>query len=222
MTMKACPSCGSALEYEHSPAELESATCGTCERQFTLVTPGSGPATLVSESTEEEAETAAGPAMACSECGGSMQLDLSRAGQILATCDSCEHRVTFLASDGKRPWTPRAGREERGPPRDRDSAAGPSRPCRKCGGALQFSRDEEGNTVGECESCGNRFTLPPREDRGGPPRSYGRGRSDAGGGYRGRPSGPPRSYGRGRPSRYSDRDGGDAPDNRRRRRTRDE
>ncbi|MCI4363658.1 MAG: hypothetical protein L3K13_05065 [Thermoplasmata archaeon] len=205
--MKACPSCGSTLEYEHSPAELETATCATCERQFTLVTPGTGPATLVSESTEEPA---AGPGLVgpeCEECGEPMQVEFKGSSRVSLTCEECSRTVTLLPSEGPAAPAPRFERIERregsrGPPR-----ASVSRPCRQCGAPLRFSTDDDGNTVGECEACGNRFTLPPRENGGRGGGSFRKGgfrpRPDGGGGGYGRRAG---TYDRRGPPRRSDRD----------------
>jgi hypothetical protein len=201
-SMKACPSCGSTLEYERSPAELESATCTTCARQFTLVTPGSGPATLISESTEEEA-AAAGPAGPdCEECGEPMQVEFKGTSKVSLTCEDCAKTITLAETDGTAASAPpprfeRIERREgaRGPPRSSNS-----RPCRQCGAPLRFSTDDDGNTVGECESCGNRFTLPPREDGG-----RGGGGSFRKGGYRPRPEGGGGGYGGRRPGGYERR-----------------
>ena len=99
-----------------------------------------------------------------------------------------------------------------------------SRPCRQCGAPLRFTTNEEGLLVGECEACGNRFTLPPRTEGGR--REGGFGRDDRG--SRGRRFGPPsgrskggRSYApRGRSFRRYDSD--EAPRDRDRRRRRRE
>ncbi|MCI4346361.1 MAG: hypothetical protein L3K07_06365, partial [Thermoplasmata archaeon] len=171
-SMKACPSCGTTLEYERSPAELETATCATCERQFTLVTPGAGPATLVSESTEEPAAAPGVVGPECEECGEPMQVEFKGASKVSLTCEDCARTVTLVPSDGVAAAPPRFERIERSerPERREEGRGAPrataSRPCRQCGAPLRFSTDDDGNTVGECESCGNRFTLPPREGGG--------------------------------------------------------
>jgi DNA-directed RNA polymerase subunit M/transcription elongation factor TFIIS len=222
MSLKSCPSCGSALEYERVPAELESAHCATCDRQYTLVTPGAGPATIVSESDAEEAETAAEtPALACPECGGPMELEISGGDRIVATCSACDHSGEYVL---RQPGS-EVQRETRPRDRERSDRGSPTRPCRKCGGPLSFSQDEDGNTVGECASCGNRFTLPPRSEFGGrggggrgPSRGYGRD-SRGGGGRRFPPRGEGPSWDRPR-RRFDNRERDDDSERPRRRRPR--
>ena len=49
-------------------------------------------------------------------------------------------------------------------------SAGPrARPCRECGAPLRFSTGPDGAISGECDACGNKFTLPPKREgfRGG-------------------------------------------------------
>lgn len=215
MALKSCPSCGSTLEYEKVPAELESAHCATCDRQFTLVTPGSGPATIVSESDSEEETPAGAVGLSCTECGEPMELEISGGDRIQAVCTSCEHTAEFVLRGTEPPARPEFRPQARGRP----ERGGMVRPCRKCGGPLSFSQDEDGNTVGECGSCGNRFTMPPRTDsggRGGPPR----GRSFRGGdggrrGYSGGDRGGSWRPSRGRFGRDRDSDDDDRPRRRR-------
>ncbi len=164
----------------------------------------------------------------CEECGAPVAFRAGRNGTVLAVCTDCESTVVYRPEGAER------SREERPrfTPRDRAPASaegGPrSRPCRKCGAPLRFTTGDDGVLVGECDSCGNRFTLPPREGPGARPRYGGRpsfqGRRDYRGGggsrppFRGRPGGTRRAY----PDRNR-RDRSEDDDERpRRRRPRDE
>ena len=196
-----CPLCGSEAEYAETAGPVALGRCAGCGGVFTVITGLSG--TLAPGATPEPNGDSA----------------------------------TVAAPDGDRPEPMRARRpdgprwtnrdDSRGPPRD----APRSRPCRECGGQLTFSTGPDGAIVGECASCGNRFSLPPRRDgdRGG----YG------GGGYGGRsysgrrpgfrPGGggrPPwgrSGGGGGRPFNRRPRSDGDEGDRRpRRRRPRDD
>jgi len=178
----------------------------------------------------------------CEECGSLLAFREGKNGSLDAVCADCGTTTVYVPQRAPgRPEMvfepPERGRErpERGRERPErfDGGAPRGRPCRKCGAPLRFSTGDDGNLVGECDSCGNRFTLPPRADGGGgggggwgsrgAPR-YGRRefRPSAGG----RPPYRGRSGDRtGRPFRPSDRRGpprGDDEDRPRKRRRREE
>lgn len=196
---------------EPTPAELLAGHCESCGKDFTLVqarlTPAEGPA---GEAAAPAKETAEGPA--CPECGQALEIRFGRPGTLVASCGDCGTRATYsLARPGRGPPGPREefrGREPRGRFDREGSDVPPSRPCRECGGELRFTKNEDGTVTGECASCGNKFTLPPRRtdrrgsDRGGRP--Y-RPRPPGGSRYdRGRSGGDrPRRFGNRRPS-YGD------------------
>ncbi len=226
-----CPACGAEMEYSERAVTLRTGTCPSCAKAFAFVEG----ATLADHLPPPDERTGATPVGApievaedspeCDECGTLLAFRTGRKGAILAVCSECETTTVYRAASEAAP----EGRDRAVSSRDFGGPGAPrSRPCRKCGAPLRFSTTEDGLLVGECDSCGNRFTLPPRggSDR---PRSYpGRppyGRS----GYR---SGDRRgSYYRGsgrsggRPYRESERRGppsGDDDTRRRRRRPREE
>jgi hypothetical protein len=223
-----CPDCGSEVEYTDREVRLRTGTCGACGHEFTFVAGtaialGATPPTGGTSAGEDAAPVPGGPE--CADCGTPLAFRARSDGSLEAACEECETTTLFV---------PSAGREERRPPRgrpardDRDSGMGPrSRPCRQCGAPLRFSTNDEGSLVGECDSCGNKFVLPPRDFRGGG-RSDDRRSGRPGGGRYGPPRGRP-SYGRGsggynrRPKSYGrDRRGSDDEDgDQRRRRRRD-
>jgi hypothetical protein len=107
------------------------------------------------------------------------------------------------------------GRPPRGPERPRFGGGGEersfrpnARPCRQCGGPLDFDTNEDGSVTGRCRSCGNTFTMRPREEQR--PRSF-----DRRPGWGGRPGGPRYSSGPRRP--YQGNRDDDRPRRRRRR-----
>lgn len=235
-----CPACGSSAEYTTETVEVLRGSCAACGGAFSIVkTPASGAVVPivapegagVGAIVEETEEESSGPALACPACGSSMDVEVASPTVLEATCGSCGEELRFVASTGREEAPerrgPRRGRMEREPaPRD---GTMPARPCRNCGGPLSFTTQEDGGVLGECASCGNRFSLPPRRDRDGG-RSFGRG----GPGGRGPPSrgrfdrrgGPPRGGDRPRGPggfrRYerrprSDDDDDDRRDRRRRR-----
>lgn len=219
------------MEYSERAVTLRTGTCPTCAKEFAFVE-GS---TLSEHLPPPDERTVATPVGApievaadspeCDECGSVLSFRAGRKGAILAVCSECETTTVYRAASET---VPEEGDRTR-PRREFGGPEGPrSRPCRKCGAPLRFSTTDDGLLVGECDSCGNRFTLPPRggSDR---PRSYpGRpayGRS----GYRSgdRRGSSYRSSGRpgGRPYRGSDRRGPPSDDDdarRRRRRPREE
>jgi ssDNA-binding Zn-finger/Zn-ribbon topoisomerase 1 len=223
------------MEFEQREVRLRSGTCPSCSKEFAFLegstvstrlgSPPEGAPSTGDESAEEEKEEALASGLECEECGSPLALETGARGSIVVSCPECETSTTFVPQGQERP-PPRGRPEFRGS----DTEAPRARPCRKCGSPLRFSTGEDGVVVGECDSCGNRFTLPPRGERSGGGRGYGGGRrydrrgfrpgggggrySDRGGDRRNRPYRP-----RGGPGRDSAED----PDRRdRRRRRRDE
>ncbi len=233
----ACPDCGVDVEYTPRPVRLLSGTCPGCGKTSLLIAGAdtsverlpSGPAVPEESPTEElPPEAGAADSPTCALCGGQLAFNVPSETEVVVECSGCHERSTYILRQGfgERPSPPRPsrGRPETGRGRfaDRPNA----RPCRECGGPLTFSTNDDGLVTGECGSCGNRFTLPPRR---GPPgrndRSFGRGQGGyAPGGYRpkrwsdsSRPRGRPSRgrFGRGRPPRTDEDD--DASERRRRR-----
>jgi DNA-directed RNA polymerase subunit M/transcription elongation factor TFIIS len=163
------------------------------------------------------AERARGYTRGCRTCGAALTFEENEEGQVIGTCSQCSSRFTFQLG---RPAPPRReGGWERPRPRARPGwgreEEAPRRGCRECGAPLRFTPNEDGSVTGTCTSCGNQFTLPPRESRGGGGGGRGGyggggggyGRRDGGGGRPGggyrprsnfRDSGPNRGYGGGR------------------------
>ncbi len=224
-----CPDCGEAIELTDREVRLRTGTCGACHHEFTLVAGAALPipegaavgGVIPSAAAPEPPE--GGPE--CADCGGPLLFRARSDGSLEARCDECETTAIYVVRGA--PSEERTERRPRAPSFDRDAGGGlpRGRPCRQCGAPLRFTTNDEGSLVGECDACGNRFTLPPRSDSPrGPPRYGGGGRPG------GRRFGPPRgrpSYGgspRGGPRRYGrDREGSDeGSDQRRRRRRSDE
>jgi len=225
------------MEFEQREVRLRTGTCPSCAKEFAFVEgttvssrlaspPAGSPSTLEGGATMTEGAEG-GPE--CDVCGSPLAFREGKAGSLEVVCGDCETTTVFVPQ--KAPPRLERVREERPERSERpqrfDSEGPRGRPCRKCGATLRFSTGEDGNLVGECESCGNRFTLPPRDDsgrgdRGGP--RYGRREFRPSSG--GRPPYQRRgSYGGGRPFRASDRRGpprSDEDDSRRKRRRRDE
>jgi len=170
---KSCPECGSAMDFEEHKVVLRTGVCPSCSKEFAFVEGstvstrlGSAPAAPAAgePSPEEEEEEAAvvtgGPE--CEECGSPLTIGPGPHGSLEVSCPECETSTIFVPKGEERP-------KERGPERGRrfESEAPRGRPCRKCGAPLRFSTGEDGLLVGECDACGNRFTLPPRSDRAG-------------------------------------------------------
>lgn len=237
-----CPDCGTEVGFEERTARVRQGTCPGCGHRLTLLsdaeapTDGGTPPTSSRSPGSEGGDGPEGPGAggpkegpACEQCGTSLELSTAE-GSIEAHCRSCGTTLTYVLapapSEEDRPSFRPRGR----PPRDEGGPGAPrrGRPCRECGGPLTFSTDRDGNVTGECASCGNRFTLPPRREGPG-------GRRFGAGGFRpGRGSyGPSREGGRwgrqgprARPSRYrgrppdrarTDEDDDDARPRRRRR-----
>lgn len=203
-----CPDCGASMELEQREVRLRTGVCPSCSKEFAFVegtTVASRLATPPSNAAEEGEGTTAvvaegGPE--CEECGSPLQFREGHHGAIEAVCAECETTTVFV----RKPEGRFADRER--PPRS--EGQGPrARPCRQCGAPLRFSTGDDGMVVGECDSCGNRFTLPPRPGGGGGGRSFGRRDFRQGPGgrppYRGRGGDRPfRRVDRGGPSRYEE------------------
>jgi len=236
-----CPGCGGAVSYEAQETRVLTGTCPGCHRVTTLVEGplplGTPPAGAAGSSSAQASGPATGPE--CAECGSVLTVSAREDGMLEVSCSECETTTTFVPEGSAPPRPPRdrgdrGGRYER--PRGRpsmDEGRPNARPCRQCGAPLTFTTDDTGTLIGECASCGNRFTLPARREGGfggdrrggggyggrGPPR-YGRG----GGGYSGRSGGSGGrggGYSRG-PPRYGRRDDNDGDDTKRRKRPRRE
>lgn len=226
------------MEFASQPAHLLTGSCAGCGHSFSLVEGilpiGTGSPSRRSEESEGAGashgpDSRAGPP--CSLCGAALEITAS-AGGLSAVCSGCSSSFQFVLQSEveppsrRMPSRPSYRRDDQGPPE------GPrARPCRNCGGPLQFSTSAEGLVTGTCASCGNRFTLPPRGENGGRDRW---GRPGSRGGYsprrnagswrrgddRGAP--PPRFRSRGPPFRRRDRRGesdeDDSPRGSRRRR----
>ena len=208
-----CPECGAEAVFAERNARVLHGSCAGCGGTFTIVRDespsgaSSGPATgSATDGPGAPAAVSPVPSPSCADCGGPLAVKNSSATSLVATCDSCATSLTYVlapsraeAPDARYAARPRAPRGEAGrfgTPR--------ARPCRECGGPLRFSTDENGNVTGECGSCGNRFTLPPRrEPKGGREergfrRDRGRGFTPS---YR-RPGAWPRQAGGDRPRRF--------------------
>ncbi len=205
--MSTCPGCGAEVSYAVQEARVLTGTCADCHRVTTLVegplAVGTARAVDGEEGPTPEATAPAG-GPECAECGTALLITAREDGMLQVNCPECETVTTFVPEGSAAPPShrPREDRPER--PRRRDDAAGEgapnARPCRQCGAPLRFTTDEAGVLTGECTSCGNRFTLPPRREGGSD-------RRERGGGYS--PRGPPR-YGR-RPGGWSGGGSGGRP-----------
>jgi len=236
-----CPGCGAAMELTEAPARLLSGTCAGCGRSVTVLEgthppriPGdhAAPEGDLSKTDDDAEPTASGPE--CPECAAPMTVQLVGPQRLEVGCADCgtttvyaPERAAPIGTGDERPTrSPRfGGARPRGPDRGDRFERPPGRPCRECGGQLRFSTSEDGLVTGECTSCGNRFTLPPRREGG-----RGRGPPDfrsSRGGFRPRFGSPRggdrRERGGGRPVRSSrpysrsDDDEGDGRERRRRR-----
>jgi DNA-directed RNA polymerase subunit M/transcription elongation factor TFIIS len=235
-----CPDCGSAMEFEVELSPVRTGSCAACGHTFTLVGGTRGehgaeatatPETRSTERADDDAddlesddEGSAPAGVACPSCGSALIFTSDDEGHVGAACSGCESHYAL------RPAGEDAGPSRRSGFTDRDRRdAGPggpgprARPCRECGGVLRFSTAPDGGVSAECSSCGNRFSLPPRADRGqGNGRPFRRGFNRGGGGRGGfRASGEgARPGGRYRRDERTPRGGFD--DERRRRRRRSE
>jgi len=239
-----CPDCGTSMDFEQHEVRLRTGTCPSCAKEFAFVEGttvsarfSAPPAGAPSEDGAAVAEAIEG-GPECDVCGSVLSFREGKAGSYEVVCADCEtttvlvpQRAALRLERIEGPERPERPTRERERPARFDGEAPRGRPCRKCGAPLRFSTGDDGNLVGECDACGNRFSLPPRDDSGGG------GRGDRGGArygrrefrpgqssrpaYRGRGGGG----GGGRPFRGSDRRGpprSDDDDDRRKRRRRDE
>jgi hypothetical protein len=196
------------MEYDARPATVLSGTCGSCGHQLTILQgggdappDGSMPtpdATAGADAGTLHAWKATAPAVdgpPCQACGEPLAFRSGGGPNIEATCSGCGAVASYVPAgmaprEFQRREAPRFERSERSerPERSDDSGSGfrnaNARPCRECGGALRFTTADDGTISGECGSCGNRFTLPPRRDFAGG--------GDRGGGRRFEQRGPPR------------------------------
>jgi hypothetical protein len=193
-----CPGCGADVAFPARPAVLLEGTCPEC-----------GKSSMVIEQGELAAGTPVAPGaiplpIPCPQCGESLSIRASPDGAIGASCAACGAQTRYVP-EGRAPREA----DSHGPPRsgpgpgERSFGRPSSRPCRECGGPLRFSTGPDGMTVGECASCGNRFTLPPRPEGGGRDRRpYDRGGSRSFPPGRGRTGGWSRGDDRRGPPRY--------------------
>jgi hypothetical protein len=189
------------MEYEARSAYVLTGNCGQCGHQLTILQDGGAPPSDASAPVPDAAGggssearrtwKASAPADGppCQACGAPLTFRSSGGPGIEATCTGCGAVSSFVPAGMVDRESPRM----RAPRPDRPDDSGPgfrssnARPCRECGGPLRFSTAPDGTISGECGSCGNRFTLPPRREFGGD-------RGDRGGGGGGRrfDRGPPR------------------------------
>jgi hypothetical protein len=223
-----CPECGASVEFETRSARVRSGTCDAGHRAF-LVLEGQGlaPGAAQKANGDERAEESwegearadesdgetlrpgreAGPP--CPSCGESLSFRAGGETGVEATCSGCGSTFAYAIAEADTGGPRNRGAGARRP--FREGRGGPERPrgrpCRECGGALRFSTGEDGRVTGECQSCGNRFTLPPRRDRdrdegprgaGGRFGSRFRPRVPSGAGWK--PRGRPRDFGGARAS----------------------
>ncbi len=194
--MSSCPECGADVAYSIEEARVLTGTCEACHKVTTLLqgTVPLGTGAAPASEASEDGGAAAVEGLECSECGSALTVEASSDGSLEVRCAECESVARFVPegarSEGREERAPRREFRERG---DRPRAGAPnSRPCRQCGAPLTFTTDENGQLIGECSSCGNRFTLPPRRDnfagggRGGPSRYGGRSSGGYGRGGEGR------------------------------------
>jgi DNA-directed RNA polymerase subunit M/transcription elongation factor TFIIS len=178
-----CPECGTSMEFEQHDVHLRTGTCPSCAKEFAFVegttvsarlgSPPSG-SSVPSEGGPEVSEGAEG-GPECEECGALLAFREGKDGSLEAVCADCNTTTVFVPQEATRREMvyERPGRERERPERVRErperfeAGAPRGRPCRKCGAPLRFSTGDDGNLVGECDACGNRFTLPPRAGGGG-------------------------------------------------------
>jgi hypothetical protein len=239
------------MEYDARPATVLMGSCGSCGHQLTILQGGGessadGGVSPPDPSHGADAGTlhawkATAPAVdgpPCPACGEALTFRSGGGPNIEATCSGCGATSSYVPAgmaprEFSRREPPRPERSERPARFERSDDSEPgfrnanARPCRECGGALRFSTAPDGTISGECGSCGNRFTLPPRRDFGGGDRGGGRRfeqragppRGKFGGHVGSRPYGRPPGGGGGfrRREGGEDRDGDDRPRRRPRR-----
>jgi ribosomal protein S27AE len=228
---RTCPDCGTAVEYSTHTAYVLNGTCGQCGLVLTVMqdAPGSAsaPAGPPTDRAPGEARPARGSEPPCPACGSALAFQVSSGGGIEATCSGCGATAQYVPVGAERHGEFPVGRRRPERPSDSGPGFGPSRarPCRECGGPLRFTTTPDGTVSGECESCGNRFVLPPRRDGDGGRGGGGGRRFDRNGGPRyGGGGGGGRRYGRPPPGRFRPRErrDDDSEDERPRRRPRRE
>ena len=173
----ACPQCGVEMEFAERDVRLRTGTCGGCQHEFTFVegttlpgvgTPRASAASPDAGEAGDSSSAASVEGLACPECGASMSVSLGEGGALDVQCSTCDTRTAYLPASERPAFVPRerpARRRDATEEDDRGPAS--SRPCRQCGAPLRFSTGDDGMLTGECDSCGNRFTLPPRREFGG-------------------------------------------------------
>jgi ribosomal protein L37AE/L43A len=239
-----CPDCGTPVEYVERAAQVLTGNCADCGHAFTILQGAPDDVSNLPARAAKGARTPtgegdepveiAGDRPKCDDCGSTLSFRIAEGRGVEGVCPGCQSKFAYVLSGGEAESAPRMRpyRERPSGGRDADFGAPRSRPCRECGGPLRFATNPDGTVGGECSSCGNKFTLPPRRDddgggrgdRGGgrpfnrnyAPRSGGGGRWSPGGGRGGPrrfdgPRGPPRS-------REGARGGDDRDDYRKRRR----
>ena len=162
-------------------------SCTGCGHSFTLlegaVEPGrrsTRPRWSVHGSGDLSEVSAPAEGPPCSLCGAPLEVTASPGG-LAAVCSGCRTSFQFVLQNDEEPPMRRPPRRESFRDNDRGGFDAPrARPCRACGGPLQFTTTPEGLVTGTCASCGNRFTLPPRREDGG--RGGGRGGAPPNGG----------------------------------------
>lgn len=221
-----CPDCGTAMDFEQREVRLRTGICPACAKEFAFVEGGTVASRLGSPpaaSGSDEgggAEEKVGPTgPECEECGSPLSFRPGRNGALEVHCEECETMTVFVPQSHAEPrGFPRS--ERRGPSRAFDQGMPRGRPCRKCGNPIQFSTGEDGVLVGECSSCGNRFTLAPRPEGRGGGRRFDQGPRYGRSEFRRGPREPSRRPFRGPPRDSSSRD--EDRDRRRRRRRSDD
>lgn len=173
-----CPDCGTPVEYVERAAQVLTGNCTDCGHAFTILQSAGGetsnlPArgSRVAHAPEpEEGSDIGGDRPRCEDCGSTLTFRITEGRGVEGICPGCQSKFGFAptgegAGSGPPTRAPR-GRPSAG--RDSDFDSPRTRPCRECGGPLRFSTNPDGTVAGECSSCGNKFTLPPRrEDAGG-------------------------------------------------------
>lgn len=219
-----CPTCGAAAEFTSRQVRAVHGSCGACGGDFTIVEPNApADAPDAPEEVSDPSSAGDGPepgrthrgsvmpslsAPPCRRCGAPLALRSWTGESAEAACPSCGATVEYRTMPPRRepqrgPWRDFGGRGP-SPPRSGPGLRG--KPCRECGGPLAFSTDAAGVVTGECSSCGNRFTLPPRST-GRDPRGPRDRRERFSRGYSPRSRRPPgrRGEGEDRPGRARER-----------------
>jgi hypothetical protein len=191
---KSCPDCGAEVDYHARAIEVLEGTCASCGRATVVVAPSSATVGDGERAAVAAAAPAApcwecgGPLAftvnsdrsidaACTACEATTHLTVAGAPGPGGEDDEEDEEEEDRPRPPRRPPSFAGGRsppgrpgrwddDRRGPRREfgADSRP-PARPCRQCGGALEFTKDDDGTVTGTCRSCGNTFKMRPREDR---------------------------------------------------------